>query len=169
MVNFGPLAPEIDRLVWATPANFNGFRVLASLLQRRHSTEANQTLHDVWPSPGLVHYIYIFGCSFPIMEFCQVQNLLCVQVLCFPILAALLQGTQVVVVRQTLRRWAEGTTYIRQGDHHVGHWPTFFLCYVLFVYVCFCYVRFSFFSTTPREWLGRMSPKWPSVDRDVKP
>jgi len=47
MVNFGPLAPEIDRLVWATPANFNGFRVLASLLQRRHSTEANQTLHDV--------------------------------------------------------------------------------------------------------------------------
>jgi len=44
-----------------TPANFNWFCVLASLLQRRHSTEANQTLHDVWPSPGLVHYIYIFG------------------------------------------------------------------------------------------------------------
>ena len=26
---------------------------------------------------------------------------------------------------QTLRRWIEGATYIRQGDHHVGHWPTF--------------------------------------------
>jgi len=24
-----------------------------------------------------------------------------------------------------LRRWTEGTTYIRQGSHHVGHWPTF--------------------------------------------
>jgi len=34
-----------------TPANFNGFRVLASLLQRRHSLEANHTLHDVWLSP----------------------------------------------------------------------------------------------------------------------
>jgi len=31
----------------------------------------------------------------------------------------------VVGVSQTLRRWTEGTTYIRQGDHHVGHWPIF--------------------------------------------
>ena len=31
----------------------------------------------------------------------------------------------VVVVSQTLRRWTEGATYVRQGDHHVGHWPTF--------------------------------------------
>jgi len=31
----------------------------------------------------------------------------------------------VVNVSQTLRRWTEGTTYVRQGDHHVGHWPTF--------------------------------------------
>jgi len=42
-------------LVWGTLANFNGFCVLASLLQRHRSTEANQTLHDVWPLPGLVH------------------------------------------------------------------------------------------------------------------
>jgi len=26
----------------------------------------------------------------------------------------------VVGVSQTLRRWREGATYIRQGDHHVG-------------------------------------------------
>jgi len=32
MVNFGPLAGEIVSLVWGTPANFNGFRVLAALL-----------------------------------------------------------------------------------------------------------------------------------------
>jgi len=32
MVNFGPLAAEIVSLVWGTPSNFNGFRVLAALL-----------------------------------------------------------------------------------------------------------------------------------------
>jgi len=31
----------------------------------------------------------------------------------------------VVGVSQTLRRWTEGATYVRHGDHHVGHWPTF--------------------------------------------
>jgi len=61
MVNFGPLMAEIDWRVWGTPANFNGFRVLAALLQRRRSAEVNQTLHGVWPSSGLVHYIYILA------------------------------------------------------------------------------------------------------------
>ena len=37
MVNFGLLAAEIISLVWGTPANFNGFRVLAALL---HGTPA---------------------------------------------------------------------------------------------------------------------------------
>jgi len=33
MANFGPLAAEIDSVVWwGTPANFNGLRVLAALL-----------------------------------------------------------------------------------------------------------------------------------------
>jgi len=67
MVNFGPLTAEICWRVWGTPANFNGFRVLA----------------------------------------------------------ALLHGTLVVGVSQTLRRWTEGATYVRQGGHHVGHWLTF--------------------------------------------
>jgi len=31
----------------------------------------------------------------------------------------------VVGVSKTLRRWTEGATYIRQGGHHVGHWPIF--------------------------------------------
>jgi len=91
MMNFGPLAAEIVSLVWGTPANFNGFRVLFSLLQRRRSTEANQTLHDVWSSPGLVHYIYTFGGSCPVTEFCHVQHSLCVEALRSRILAALLQ------------------------------------------------------------------------------
>ena len=78
-----PLAAETDWRVWGTPANFNGFRVLTSLLQQRRSTEANQTLHNVWP---WLHYIYIFGGCCPVTEFCQVQNSLCVlQVLRSPI------------------------------------------------------------------------------------
>jgi len=32
MVNFSPLAAEIGPVVWGTPANFNGFRILAALL-----------------------------------------------------------------------------------------------------------------------------------------
>jgi len=43
----------------------------------------------------------------------------------FRVLTVLLHASQVVSVSQTLRRWTEGATYVRQGDHHVGHWPTF--------------------------------------------
>ena len=68
MVNFGPLAAETGLPVLGTPANFNGFRVLA----------------------------------------------------------ALLHGTLVVGISQTLRHGTEGAIYIRQGGHHVGHRPTFF-------------------------------------------
>jgi len=99
---FGPLTVDIGSEV--SPANFNGFRVLASLLQRCRSSEANQTLHDVWPSPGLVHYIYIFGGSYPRTDFCPVQNSLFVQVLRSLILPALLHGTAAAGVSRTLRR-----------------------------------------------------------------
>ena len=60
VANFGPLTAEIDWRVCGTPGNFKAFRVLASLLQRRRSSEANQTLHDVWPSPYLVHCIGLY-------------------------------------------------------------------------------------------------------------
>jgi len=49
----------------------------------------------------------------------------------FLVLAALLHRTLVVGVSRTLRRWAEGATYIRQGGHHVGHWPTFLVLCIL--------------------------------------
>jgi len=104
MANFGRLTAEIGLGVCGTPANFYGFRVLPSLLQRRRSPEANQTLHGVWSSPGLVHCIYIFGGSCPLTEFCPMQNSLCVEVLRSPILAALLHGTPAAGVIQTLRR-----------------------------------------------------------------
>jgi len=82
MVNFDPLEAEIGLPVWGTPGNFNLYRVLASLLQRRRSTEVNQTLHDVWPSRVLVQYIYTLGGgSWPLTKFYHVQNSLCAEVL----------------------------------------------------------------------------------------
>jgi len=68
MVSFGPLTAEISSVVWGTPANFNGFRILA----------------------------------------------------------ALPHTTLVVGISQTWRHWTEGTTYIWQGGHHIGTWPTLY-------------------------------------------
>ena len=70
---YGPITAEFGSGVWATPANFNGFLVLA----------------------------------------------------------ALLHGTLVVGVSQTLWHWTEGDTYVWQGGHRVGHWLTFL------VFICF--------------------------------
>ena len=39
------------------------------------------------------------------------------------------------------------------------------LCLVCSCVVCFCCVGFSFFSTMPRDWLGRTSLKWPVLCR----
>jgi len=43
MVNFSPLAAEIGLPVWGTPANFNGFRVLAALLHGSQVVGISQT------------------------------------------------------------------------------------------------------------------------------
>ena len=119
MMNFGALTAEIGSGVWGTSANFNGFRVSASLLHRLLSTEVNQTLHDVWPSPGLLQCVYIFGALAPERNSAmwQVQNSLCVQVLCC-VLAALLHDTRAVGVSKTLQRGI----FTRQGGHPIRHW-----------------------------------------------
>jgi len=106
---YGGLRPinGLDRFgSLGTPANFNGFRVLASLLQRRRSSEANQTLHDVWPSPSWAVTLYIFGGSCPRMELCQVQNSRYVEVLRSPTVAALLHRTPAAGVSETLQHGA---------------------------------------------------------------
>jgi len=51
---------------------------MALLLQRRRSTEAIQTLHDIWPSSRTLHIHSPW--LLPLGEFCHTQNLLCVQV-----------------------------------------------------------------------------------------
>jgi len=44
MVNFGPLMAETGSGVWGTPANFNGFRILAALLHGTLVVGVSQTL-----------------------------------------------------------------------------------------------------------------------------
>jgi len=112
MVNFGPLAAEIG-LFRAPEQISTGFGSMASLLHRRPSTEVNQTLHDVWQSSWTVQWAYVNlrgSCS--LTEFNQVQTSLSVQLFRSPIFAALLHGTRVVGVSQTLRRSAEGAIYV---------------------------------------------------------
>jgi len=43
-VNFGPLAAEIVSLAWGTPANFNGFRILAASLHSILVVGVSETL-----------------------------------------------------------------------------------------------------------------------------
>jgi len=90
IVNFGLLAAVIGSGVWGAAANLNRFLILASLVEHCHSPEANQTLHNVWPYPGLLHYT--FSGSYP-SEFHHMQNSLCIQILRSPILLALLHST----------------------------------------------------------------------------
>ena len=78
MVTFSLLAAEIVSLVWGTPANVNGFRVAASLLQRRSSTKANQTLHNVWPFASSKSCAILFArqsCSGRRAKLCGVEHL----------------------------------------------------------------------------------------------
>jgi len=42
MVNIGPQTAEIGWQVWGTPANFNGFRVLAALLHQPNFATLNR-------------------------------------------------------------------------------------------------------------------------------
>jgi len=102
---YGKLRPGSG--VCGTPANFNEFRVLPSLLQRRRSTDRPQPNHRyarcLAASCAGTLYIH-FRWLLSLREFCQVQNSLYVQVLRSPILATLVHGTRIVGVSQTLRR-----------------------------------------------------------------
>jgi len=123
MVNFGPLAAEIGWRVWSTPANSNGFRVLAALLQRRRSTEANQTLHDVLFGHLGWYTVYTSSALSSPDRISEVQSSLCVQVLRYPILAALLHHTPAVGVSQNLRHVTRnGITELSQRAPPIFGW-----------------------------------------------
>jgi len=53
MLKFGPLAAEIVSLIWDTPGNFNGFRVLAALLHGSLVVGVSQTLRVEQMAPPI--------------------------------------------------------------------------------------------------------------------
>ena len=53
MVNFGLLTAEIHPVVWGTPANVNGFRVLAALLHGAVVVGVSQTLRRWQRAPPI--------------------------------------------------------------------------------------------------------------------
>jgi len=134
MKNLGPPTAAICWPVWGTPANFNGFSILPSLLQRRCSSAVNQTLHNVWLSPALAHYIYISLAPhgiFPDAKFTLRQSL------AFSYIGSVTawhpsSGRQPNFAAWTAwyKEWnygtfADGATYIRLCGHRAGNQPTF--------------------------------------------
>ena len=171
MANVGPLTAEIGFPVCGTPAHFNRFHVLASLLQRRRSTEANQTARCLAVSWAGTLYIP-FRRILPLMEFCQVHNSHYVKVLRSPILAALLHGTWAMSISQILRRSAEGSTYIQEGGHHVGHFSVF--CCSGLAVVHYTGWRLCLYGVLPGHWWNCNSYRcdahlcqWPSGDSHI--
>jgi len=133
MMNFGPPMAEICWRVWATPANFNGFRVLALLLQWRHSTEVNQTSHRClaisWTGTLYIHFPVLLPHNgilprakftlLPTHVFCNIGSITA------PHSSSGHQQNFVTSYKEwNYGTFAEGAIYIRLGGHHVGHWPT---------------------------------------------
>jgi len=85
-------------------------------LQLRHVSKIGKNLLDSNISPACPHNMVNFG---PLVA----DRLGCLGHPSNFQRVSLLHGIQAVGTSQTLQRWTEGTTYVRQGDHHVGPWP----------------------------------------------
>jgi len=93
--------------IFATKAHIDNQK---KLLNSSVSPHMSSQYGELWPTSG---WDLLASLGHP----CKFQR--------FHILTALLRGTLVVGISQTLRHWTESATYIQQGGHHVGHWPTF--------------------------------------------
>jgi len=124
--------------------------------------EVYQTLHDVRCSPALVHYMYIFGGFCPLTEFCQVQNSLCVQVLCSHCtaleqraLTKLRRGTRNGIM-ELLQRVPP---ILGRAAITLGRGPRS---------SCLCFVRFIFLQYRCKWLVGtnvsEMTPPFPQID-----
>ena len=133
MTNFGLLTAEIGSGVRGTPANFNRFRVLPLLLQRRPSPEAT-TLHNVWPSPGWYTMYTLSGALapdgiLPDAKFTLRPSLAFSYIASVTARHSTSSGRQPNFVAWYMEwnygTFAEGATYVPLGGHHIEHWPTF--------------------------------------------
>ena len=138
VVNCGPLMAEIGWQVWGTQANFNGFRVLASLQHRRRSTRSTEfytmfgrllgwyTIHTF--SGALSTNGTLPGAKFtlrPSLAFSYIGSVTVRQSSSgrhdHPNFAAWDKEGNYRTFAPPLRH----LMYIRQGGHYIGHRPTF--------------------------------------------
>jgi len=110
--------------IWAPSHNLSGY-VLA--IKARIDNRKNSLNSNIFPT-----------CPYNMANFSLLSAEICWWVWgtpanfnSFRVWTALLHGSLVVGVSQTLRCWTEGATYIRQGGYHVGHWPTFLVSNLL--------------------------------------
>ena len=131
------------------PANFNNSR-FGFLTAATSLNGANQAAHDVWPSPGLVHYIYIFGDSCPVTELYRVQHSLCVQVLHSPIIGS------VTARHSSSGRQPNFVALSRRRHLYLAGWPSrWLLAHILVGHLFLCILQSTviisyFLSTTAR-------------------
>jgi len=144
IANFSLLTADICWRVWGTPSNFNRFRVLASLLYRRRSTEVNKTLQYVWPSSGLVHYIHFLGLLPPNGILPAAKFTLCPSP-AFSYIGSVTarhssSGHQPSFVAW-YKEWNYGTTELSLTLHlHSAGWPSRWTSAHILVLVLFCLV-----------------------------
>jgi len=131
MADSGPLTARFWSL--RHPSKFQRVSRMASLLQRRRSPEANQTLYDVWPSPGLLHYIHFQG-ALPPNGILPGAKFKLRRSLAFSYIDSVTTPHSSSGRQRNFAAWckewnygtfAEGITDIRLGGHYVGHRPTF--------------------------------------------
>jgi len=116
---------EISRRFWH-PSKFQwvsrlGFITAATSLNEDQPNLAG-CLAISWAQGWYTIFTFL-GALAPIMEFCHVQNSLCIQILRSPTLAVLLLGTLGAGVSQTLRRGARnGITELSQRVTPIFGW-----------------------------------------------
>jgi len=97
----------LSSYIFATKAHIN---IRKKLVKQQYLLHMSSQYGELWPTNG---WDRLTSLGHP----CKFQLVLR--------LGSITGRHLAVGISQTLRRWTEGATCIRQGDHHVGHWPTF--------------------------------------------
>jgi len=126
---FGPLPAEIGWRVWGIPTNFNGFRV--GFVTAATSLNGGQQNFSLFGRLLDWYTIYTFSAALASDGILPGAKFNLRPTFVFSYIGSDTARHSSSGVSQTLWRWEECATCVRQGGHHVGHRPTFwyFLLY----------------------------------------
>jgi len=95
----------IAQLRWAISSKLRHISTIGKKLVRQQYLPTSLLYGELRPTSGWFRFISLWHPS----KFQQVSRL----------------GSVTARHSTKLRHWTEGATYIRQGGHHIGNWPTF--------------------------------------------